>query len=135
MQPIAINLMALLACVAVRFIVGGLWFSPLLFLRAWQAETGVNDAAMKPRMPLALASDLIGAILMAFVLAHATRYAGASTALIGAMVGALAWLGFVAVTAVARVTYEGSSLKLFAINGGYNLVTLVVMGAILGQWG
>jgi hypothetical protein len=135
MQPIAINIWALAACVAVRFIVGGLWFSPLLFLRPWQAETGLTDAAMKPRMPKALAADLIGAALMAFVLAHAVRYAGAGTALTGAMVGALNWLGFVAVTTFARVSYEGASWRLFAINGGYNLVTLLVMGAILGARG
>jgi hypothetical protein len=135
MQPIAINLLALLACVVVRFIVGGLWFSPLLFLRAWQAETGVDDETMKGRMPMAMLSDLIGSILMALVLAHAVRYAGASTPLTGAMVGALNWLGFIAATTFARVAYEGASLRLFSISSGYNLVTLALMGAILGQWG
>jgi hypothetical protein len=135
MQPIAINALALVACVVVRFIVGGLWFSPPLFLKAWQAETGVGNEAMKSRMPMAMTADLIGSILMAFVLAHAVRYAGASTPSTGAEVGALAWLGLVAVTTFARVSYEGASLRLFAISSGYNLVTLVVMGAILGQWG
>ena len=135
MQPVAINFAAFAACVAVRFIVGGLWFSPALFLRAWQADTGVNDEAMKPRMGKAMAVDLAGAILMTFVLAYSVRYAGASTPLTGAMVGALNWLGFVAVTAAARVTYEGASLRLFLINSGYNLVTLLLMGAVLGQWG
>ena len=135
MQPIAINLLALAACVVVRFIVGGLWFSPPLFLKAWQSETGVGNEAMKARMPMAMASDLIGSILMAFILAHAVRYAGASTPATGAEVGALAWLGFIAVTTFARVSYEGSSLRLFSISSGYNLVTLVLMGAILGEWG
>jgi len=135
MEPIAINLLALAACVVVRFLVGGLWFSPLLFMRAWQSETGVGDEAMKARMPMALAADLIGAILMAFILAHAVRYAGASTALTGAEVGAFAWLGFIAVTTFARVSYEGASLRLFSISSGYNLVTLVAMGAILAEWG
>lgn len=135
MQPIAINLLALGACVIVRFIVGGLWFSPLAFMKPWQAETGVGDEAMKARLPAALVSDLIGSILMAIVLAHAVRYAGASTLLTGAAVGVLNWLGFIAVTTFARVAYEGASLRLFSISSGYNLVTLVLMGAILGQWG
>ncbi|HVY33070.1 MAG TPA: DUF1761 domain-containing protein [Caulobacteraceae bacterium] len=134
MQPIAINALAFFACVAIRFVIGGLWFSPALFLRAWQADTGINDEAMKPRMAKALGADLLGAILMSFVLAGAVRYAGASTPITGATVGALNWLGFVAVTAFSRVTYEGSSLRLFLINSGYNLVTLMLMGAILGQW-
>jgi hypothetical protein len=135
MQPIAMNLWAFIACVVVRFVVGGLWFSPVLFLKAWQGETGITDEQMKAGMPKAMGVDLIGALLMTFVLYHAVRYAGAATPLLGAMVGAMAWLGFIAVTTVARVTYEGSSLKLFAINGAYNLVTLLVMGAILGSWG
>ncbi len=135
MEPIAINLVALAVCVIFRFIVGGLWFSPLAFMKPWQAETGVGDEAMKARLPMALVWDLIGSILMAFVLAHAVRYAGASTLLTGAAVGALNWLGFVAVTTFARVSYEGASPRLFLISSGYNLVTLVIMGAILGQWG
>jgi hypothetical protein len=51
------------------------------------------------------------------------------------MVGALTWLGFVAVSTISRVTYEGATWRLFAISTGYNLVTLLLMGAILGAWG
>jgi hypothetical protein len=81
-----------------------------------------------------MAVDLIGSILMAFVLVHAIRYAGADGFKLGAAVGAVNWLGFVAVTLFSRVIYEGASLRLFLITGGYNLVTLVLMGAILGHW-
>ncbi|HUO21187.1 MAG TPA: DUF1761 domain-containing protein [Caulobacteraceae bacterium] len=135
MPTIAINPWAVAACVLVRFLIGGLWYSPLLFLRAWQAETGVDDAAMKPRMPGALGSDLLGAILMSIVLALGVDFTRTDGAAGGAVVGVAAWVGFVAVTSIGRVTYEGGRWRLFLINGAYNLVTLVIMGAILGQWG
>ncbi len=134
MPAIAINPWAVVACVVVRFVVGGLWYSPLLFLRAWQGQTGVSDEAMKPRMAAALGSDLIGAVLMSIVLAFAVHLSAVSGAAAGASVGVAAWIGFVAVTSVGRVTYEGAQWRLFLINGAYNLVTLVIMGATLGQF-
>lgn len=40
MQQFPINWWALLAAVVVRMVLGGLWYSPLLFLNRWMALTG-----------------------------------------------------------------------------------------------
>jgi hypothetical protein len=72
---------------------------------------------------------------MAFVMYHAIRYAGVNTAPLGVAIGFLNWLGFVAVAAVSTVTYEKRPLGLYLITTGYNLISMMIMGAIIAVWG
>jgi hypothetical protein len=39
----AIDWMPTIVATVSAFILGGLWYSPLLFARAWQRETGLSD--------------------------------------------------------------------------------------------
>jgi hypothetical protein len=134
MQPVVINWAAFAAAIVANFVLGGLWYSPLLFVRKWQAETGLGDQDMGKRMPVALPGQLIASIVTAFVLVHFIRYAGANSPLLGGAIGFLAWLGFTAMPMVGYVLYGSRTLKLTLIDNGYHLVGLVLMGAILGGW-
>ena len=71
---------------------------------------------------------------MAFVLVHAVRYAGATTAAQRAAVAFLNWLGFVFVATFMPVLYEGRPFKLFLINNGFDLLGLMLMEAIIAVW-
>ena len=134
MLEIPINWWAVVVAAVVKFVLGALWYSPPLFLRPWQHLAGVDDAAMRMRMPLALPTDALGSLIMAVVLVHAVRYAGVRGWGQGAALGFFAWLGFIAVTQVPATIYEGRSWRFFAINAGYLLVALLLMGAILAAW-
>jgi len=134
MHEIAINWLALVVAVLVRMALGAAWFSPPLFFKPWLAVSGVSEAEMKAGMPKALAVDLLGAVIMAFVLVHAVKYAGAQGIAQGAAVGFLNWLGFVAVTTLSATLHEHRPFKLWLISNGYQLVALLIMGAILAAW-
>jgi|ERR1051326_1846102 hypothetical protein len=134
MREIAINWLALVVAVLVRMALGAAWFSPPLFLKPWLAASGMSEAQMKAGMPKALTFDLVGTIVMAFVLVHAVKYAGAQGIAQGAVVGFLNWLGFVAVTTLSATLHEHRPFKLWLINNGYQLVALLIMGAILAVW-
>jgi len=134
MHEIAINYLAVVAAALAKIVLGAVWYSPVAFVRPWMEMVGVTDAQMKTRMPTALAVDVIGSLIMAFVLAHAVGYAGAATIATGAAVGFFNWLGLVAIATIASVTYEGRPLRYFLINNGYLLLSLVIMGAILAVW-
>jgi hypothetical protein len=132
MQEISINWGGLIVAVVVKQAIGGVWFSSVGFGRRWSALTGVSAAEMRARLPKVLPMEIVAAFIMAFVLVHAIRYAGGYGALSGSIVGFMNWLGFVAVTALNAVLYANRSLALYLIDMGYWLVSLVVMGAILG---
>jgi hypothetical protein len=134
MQEVNINWLALLVAIVVKVVLGALWYSPIAFAGSWSRLAGITPEQMKIAMPKALPVDVVSAILMAFVLVHAVRYAGAHGIAQGAAVGFFNWLGFVAATHIAGVFWERRPFGLFAINTGYQLVSLLIMGAILATW-
>ena len=134
MQSFPINWLAILVCVIFKQALGWAWYSPLLFVDRWKRLTGVTQADIQAGMVKALIPDVIGSLIMAYVLVHAVHYAGATTLLMGAAVGFLNWLGFVAVTHLGSVTFEKHPFELFVLNMSYQAIALIVMGAILAVW-
>ena len=134
MQQIPINWWAVLVAAVIRMAVGAAWYSPLGFGPVWPRTVGLSPAQMMAAMPRAIAVDFVGSLLMAFILLHAVTYAGAGTPLLGAAVGGLNWLGFVAVVLIATSVYEQRPLRAAFISAGFNLVALVLMGAVLAVW-
>ena len=134
MQDIAINWWAILAAIVVNFVIGGIWYSPALFIRPWLAMSGLSKADFDRGLPKALAGDFVASLVMAFVLAHAIRYAGADNLGQGLFVTFWNWLGFVAAVQLGSVTYEHRPWRFLAINAGYRFVAMMAMGAILTLW-
>ncbi|MBV8475081.1 MAG: DUF1761 domain-containing protein [Acidobacteria bacterium] len=134
MQHFSINYVALLVAAITRFILGGIWYSPVLFGKPWQGLTRCSPEEMKARLPKIIPADLISSYIIAFVLVHAVHYAGATTAGLGAAVGFFNWLGFVAMTTLMATLYEKRPFKLFLITNGFQLLSLLLMGAIVAVW-
>ena len=134
-----VNWLAILAAAVVIFLLGGLWYSPVLFAKRWIALQGrtmeqMQADAAKSNMPLmyvqAFLSGLVISWIMALFLAHMGRYSW----MIGAHVGALAWLGFAAPTSYATAVFTMKPKQLWLIDTMFNLVSFVLAGAILGAW-
>lgn len=131
MQPVPIHPVTFIIAVLIKIVVGALWYSPVLFLKPWQRFSGVTDEQMKGGMAKGMMTWIIGALLMAFVLAHAVYYAGAKSAWTGAAVGFFNWLGFILVVQLDDWAAAKRPTGLLLINAGANLVALVIMGAVL----
>jgi hypothetical protein len=134
MQDISINWWAILAAVVLNFIIGGIWYSRALFIKPWLDMAGVSKQTFDSGLPKALAGDLVASLVMAFVLVHAIRYAGATGLGQGLSVTFWNWLGFVVAVLLGSVTYEHRPFRFFAINAGYRFVAMMAMGAILTLW-
>jgi hypothetical protein len=134
MEHFPINWFAILAAVIIKQALGAFWFSPVLFGASWCKLTGVSEAEMKAGLVKALIPDIIGSVLMAFVLVQAVHYAGAQGWEDGAVVGFVNWVGFVAVATLGSVTFEKRPLQLYLINNAYLLLALLLMGAVLAVW-
>ena len=134
MQTVTMNWWALAVAVVTNFVIGGIWYSPALFIKPWLAMSGVNKAEFDKGLPTALVGDLFASTAMAFVLAHAIRYAGADNLAQGLLVTFWCWLGFVAAVMIASVTYEHRPFKFFGINAGYRFVSMMAMRSILTVW-
>jgi hypothetical protein len=133
-----INYAAVAVSALAYWLLGGLWYSPLLFARPFVAlmrytpeQVAAIQAAGEGRQ---LFVALLISLLLAYVLAHFVRFTGAETARTGMLAGFWLWLGFVATTNLETVLFEGRPLGLYLINNGYHLVGLLGMGALLAVW-
>src|SRR5581483_9255957 len=106
MQEVSINVLALLVATIVKLALGAFWYSPVAFGPRWRALAGCTAEQVKAGMGKALLIDLVTTLVMAFVLVHAVRYAGAANAATGAVVGFFNWLGFIGAPSLGIATYE-----------------------------
>jgi len=133
-MPANVNVFAVLAAAVSMFALGGLWYSPVMFGRAWQREAGVTDEQLKRSNPAKVFGfSFLFALLMAFNLAMFLAEPKTTTAW-GATAGFLAGFGWVALGLAVISLFEQRSWKYMVINGGYMTVAFVIMGAILGLW-
>ncbi len=135
---VAINYLAVLTSAIVSFVIGGLWYSPILFGNAWMKAGGMNmkdmQKAKQKGMGKLYFTGFLGTLLMAYVLAHFVQYAGANGFSDGMQAGFWTWLGFAVPLLIGSVLWEGKTVKFYFINIAYQLVSLVVMGGILASW-
>ena len=134
MPTVEVNYIAVLVAGVLSMVVGFIWYSKPLFANAWQKEVGLSDSDIGKGPGTGYLWAFVAALLTAYVLAHFNAYAGATTAMQGAITGFWAWLGFVATSMGMNMIFEGKSSKLFMINAGMQLVNLMVMGALLAVW-
>jgi hypothetical protein len=129
-----INYFAVLAAAISTFVIGGLWYSPALFHKAWMSANGLTDADLaRGGAAKIFALAFVLGLLMAMNLA-AFLSDPATTVAWGTAAGALTGLGWVAPAIATVALFERRSARYIAINGGYFAVAFVVMGAILGAW-
>ena len=132
-----VNYLAVLVSGVVIFMLGGLWYSKALFARRWMALMGKTEEecreASGPMAPM-LAQAFLCGLLQAWVLAVILSYMPNPTAGCGIATGALCWLGFAAATSWATSLFSMQSRGLWVINSGFNLVSFVLAGLILGAW-
>ena len=130
----SINYLAVLAAAVSTFVLGGLWYSPLMFGKAWMRANSFTDAELqafsKARM---FGWSFFFALVMALNLAM--FLAGPTTNVTwGMAAGGLAGLGWVAMAIAIIGVFENRSWTYILINGGYMTVAFVIMGAIIGAW-
>lgn len=139
MPEVVVNYWAVLGAAVAAMIVGALWYGPL-FGKTWGRLMGMSYESMKARGGKAYIVQTLAALVMANVLAHERfvwgNFFGSSMSM-PAFVFQLAfwlWLGFVATTQIGAAIWENKSWKLFFLNTGYSLVSLVAMALVLTYW-
>lgn len=129
-----INLWAVLLGAFTNVAFGSLWYSPLIFGKGWMDEKGLTEADFRKGHPIW--SIMLLSFLFSLVAAFAMAcFIGPqSDALSGAGMGALVSIVWVSVSKANDALFENTSVKLFLIHAGYDVLGYTAMGAILGAW-
>lgn len=127
------NVWAVLAAAVSGFVLGGLWYSPMLFGRAWQREAGLSDEQLKgANMGLVFGLSFVLCAIASFVFA---MFLGPRPPLaLGLGAGFAAGLCWVGASFGINYLFERKSFKLFAINAGYHTLQFTLIGLILALW-
>lgn len=129
-----LNFLAIGVAALASFMLGALWYSPVLFAKTWQKELGFTDEYLKQgNMAVLFGTSFLLMLIMAFGLAvfFHDRVAGWQEGLHG---GLLAGVLLVATSIGINYLYQRKSFKLWLIDAGYQVLFMALMGAILGAW-
>ena len=126
-----LNIWAILAAAVSAFVLGGIWYSPLLFLRAWSRANGFGEAPKAS--PKVFILSFVLSLVMAVNLAMFLNAPG-TTLTFGIAAGFAAGFGWAAMGLGIVSLFERRPLSYALINGGYLTLALTLMGAILGGW-
>jgi hypothetical protein len=131
-----INVLAVIVAAVVAFVMGGLWYSPLLFGKAWMKLRGHNSADLSgPKMRAGeIILEFARGLLVAVVLARFVVLLGVVNWVGAVYLGFAVWIGFQATSIVGSVIHENYPWRLYAIHAGDALVKTLVMAVILSVW-
>ena len=133
-----INFWPIVVSAVVAFCIGALWYSPMLFGKEWMSLSKMTDADMaaaKARgMWKSYLTQFIASLITFSVLGFLVTATNAVSAVDGAFLALIVWLGFVAMDSVGALLWERKPFKLVMINTVGTLITLLIGGAIIGAW-
>ena len=133
MGSMMINHLAVIAATLSDFLVGALWYSPLLFYKSWMTANGFSDESLKKGNAgviygLTLVLVLIISYNLAIFLGDAK-----TDAVWGLTAGFLAGVWAAAGFAIIGL-FERRTVVYILINTGYLLVAFSLKGLIIGAW-
>ncbi|WOJ93374.1 DUF1761 domain-containing protein [Congregibacter variabilis] len=134
MDAVSINWMAVVTAAVAGFVVGGLWYSPLLFGRVWMDAAGITEEQIAGGNKAKIFGlSLIFLLIMSYCLAMFLG-AGDITLQSGALYGFLTGFGWIFFAFGVVGLFELRSWPYIFVNGGYWIITMTLMGAIMGAW-
>jgi hypothetical protein len=137
-MELTLNWVAIALATLSSMVVGTVWYLPRVFGNAWMAVTGKdpNNPTSKPAAyGGSFAASAVTAIVLAVAIDVAAFAFGGPFLPIALATGSILWLGFTATRVLVHELFESRPLRVWAISAGYELVTVVVMAAIIGMFG
>lgn len=125
------NFWIILLVAVSSFMVGGLWYSPVLFGKTWNAENGSPAGEGHPAkvFGVSLIFSLIAAASFAALVGPSPEFAES------VKTGALVGIGFVAASFGINYQFAQRSFKLWLIDSGYHASQFMIFGILFGLWG
>jgi hypothetical protein len=144
MDMSSINWLAVLVAGISAFVVGGIWYSPGLFGKAWMKDNNFTEEQIKKGgnkgkiFGFTFIFSLVMAANLGMFLADGPSdcpvgCAQKADVAFGSMAGSLAGIWTFCAIAIHSL-FELKPWRLILINGFYSLVALTLMGAIIGAW-
>ena len=128
-----VNVVAVLVAALSSFLLGGLWYSKLLFGPAWHRLAGSDPRKMGDSHPAKVFGlSYLFAVIAAF--AYAWLVPAAPDVLTAATQGLMVGAGVVAASFGINYQFANRGTGLWLIDGGYHALQFLIYGLVLGLW-
>jgi hypothetical protein len=128
----AVNFIAVALAALSAFLLGGLWYSPILFANRWMRLTGQSEETLKGgNMAVIFGGAFVLNLIAAYVLA---MFLGPMPLRYATLAGLSVGLCWVATSLGVNYLFERRPLGLWLINSGYFVLQFTIMGAIIGAF-
>ncbi len=138
-MDVEVNMLGVLLAAVSSMVVGSIWYAKGVFGAKWMKMVGMTDEKAKQGAVKAMSLTFVASLVTAYVLAHvaylSNQYFGNDFMQDAVTTAFWLWLGFTAARMLTHDLFEGRQTKLTVMNLGNELVTLLVMGAVLGWVG
>jgi hypothetical protein len=136
-MEVLINWWGVLLAMLSTMAVGSIWYTPKVFGNRWMKLIGKKPKDLQAGgMVRPILITLLVSLVTAYVLAHVSflshDFFKNSWFQDATMTAFWVWLGFTATRFVTHDVFEHRPWKLTLMNVGHELVTFLVMGAIIG---
>ncbi len=135
---IAVNYVAILLAGVVSMAIGFLWYSSMVLGKPWMKEKGVTPESMKKAQKemgklyaLSFVASLIMAYVLSYVMALSANFFHYPKLQTGFITAFWMWIGFVMPVQLTATIFGNKNWKLFGIDTGYQLVSIVAMGVVI----
>ena len=129
-----VNYVAVIVATIAAFVLGWLWYSPLLFYKPWMRLRGKDPVAAMAgaKMPMGkLVIELLRCFVLSYVIARFVTLLGISSWMMAVHFGFMVWLGFPVIILTGSVLWENIPWKVAAIHAGDWLVKMLVIAIIV----
>ena len=131
----SLSWLTVLAATVLYFILGALWYSPLLFAKAWMNVRNITEEDIGKPNPVIFLYAFILQFIAVISLALFFAGMGIETAANGALAGFGAGAGILFTLAGTTGIFSETPMKLHFIDNGYHVVGLTLAGLLLGALG
>lgn len=137
-MDVDINYWAVLLAAISSMVVGSIWYMPSVFGGLWMKYTKVkmNRSDSGAKMAWMYGTTFVASLITAYVIAHISFIGNQffhDSFLASSLQAAFwLWLGFTATRMYVHDVFEGRRKKLTLLNVTHELVTVLVMGLIIG---
>ena len=129
-----INWLAVIVAAVLNMVIGGLWYSPMLFGKMWMQLSGFSEADKEKAAQSGMAKMYIMQFI--FTLLFATFLGHFQAASIGEAItwGIVLWIGVVLPVTIGDYLWMKRSMKLYMINIAQFLVIIIVDNILFASW-
>jgi uncharacterized protein YacL len=139
MYEIHVNYIAILVVAVISFLIGAVWYSPVMFAKQWikatnKTEDDLKKGAGTTAYIISFIAWLIASYVLAVIIDYSVDVYSSPQFLYGILAAFLCWFGFVAATSLVHNLFAQRPTILWLIDSGYVLVALLISGAVLAEW-